>query len=243
MNRPHSVDIPLWLSDSQGCSYLPEQIQRLSFVDPHWNPSLERYQSLMDLGFRRSGGYLYRPHCLDCRRCLPVRLPAGRFDPRRGQRRCWRDNQNTLAIEMTLPHWDAEHQSLYTRYLQSRHPTGGMAQNNHPPLDFLTALWATTRFIEFREAGRLIAVAVTDFLPKGLSAVYTFFDPAMPKRGLGTFAILTQIRLVMQSGKRHLYLGYWIPGSTTMHYKGDYRPIEVFDGKQWRECHRNPSLA
>ncbi|CAK0761413.1 Aspartate/glutamate leucyltransferase [Gammaproteobacteria bacterium] len=238
MNRHKPFDIPLFISAAQACSYLPGRTQRLLFVDPHWIPSPEQYQALLDLGFRRTGGYLFRPACRGCQRCLPVRLPAERFEPRRGQRRCWRDNQNRLTVEMTVPGWEAAHQSLYARYLQCRHPTGHLSEHDKNPLDFLTASWATTRFLEFREAGELIAVAVTDLLPEGLSAIYTFFDPALSKRGLGTFAIMAQIRHVIQLERRYLYLGYWIPGSAKMHYKGDYRPIEVFDGRQWRELMR-----
>ena len=50
-----------------------------------------------------------------------------------------------------------------------------------------------TRFFEFHIGGRLVALAVTDMPADGLSAVYTFFDPELAPRSLGTFAILRQI--------------------------------------------------
>ena len=38
---------------------------------------------LKELGFRRSGLYTYRPQCLDCAACVPVRLDAAGSAPNR----------------------------------------------------------------------------------------------------------------------------------------------------------------
>jgi arginine-tRNA-protein transferase len=76
-------------------------------------------------------------------------------------------------------------------------------------------------------------VAVTDQQPRGLSAIYTFFDPGFAERSLGTFAILQQINLCRDSNLPHLYLGYWIRDSRKMRYKVDYRPVELFLSGRW----------
>ena len=101
-------------------------------------------------------------------------------------------------------------------------------------LEFLTADWCATEFIEFRHRGQLLAVAVTDVLPDALSSVYTFFRPDLPHRALGVFAVLSQIRLAAERGLGWLYLGYWIEGCKKMRYKADYRPIELWNGENWR---------
>ena len=59
----------------------------------------------------------------------------------------------------------------------------------------------------------LIAASVTDVLSDGLSMVYTFFDPTVPRRSLGTFMILDHIRYAAELGAPHVYLGYWVKGS------------------------------
>jgi arginine-tRNA-protein transferase len=100
---------------------------------------------------------------------------------------------------------------------------------------FLYTVWSPTRFIEFRERGRLVGLAVTDFCGAGLSAVYTFFDPQENARGLGTFAILTQIELARERALPHLYLGFWIDGHRKMDYKTRYRPLEVLRAGAWVE--------
>jgi len=81
--------------------------------------------------------------------------------------------------------------------------------------------------------GPLLAVAVTDVTPQGLSAVYTFFDPDQAHRGLGTFAILQQIAWAQREQLPHLYLGYWIRDHRKMDYKRRFRPLEAYDGRRW----------
>ncbi len=74
----------------------------------------------------------------------------------------------------------------------------------HRPLSnfkaFLTSDLAFARFYEFRLDGQLLAVAATDVLPSGLSAMYTFFDPDDKRRSLGRYAILWQIQESLRLG-------------------------------------------
>jgi arginine-tRNA-protein transferase len=104
-------------------------------------------------------------------------------------------------------------------------------------LQFLTSQWADTIFYEFRLEKHLIAVAVIDVLATGLSAVYTFFDPAFEKRSLGTFAVLWEIEEVKRLKLEWLYLGYWIEGCRKMDYKTNYQPLEYYRNNQW---HKQP---
>lgn len=101
-------------------------------------------------------------------------------------------------------------------------------------MNFLTASWADTLFLEMRLEGRLAAVAVTDQMPRALSAVYTFFDPDLSHRSPGRYAILQQIELAREHGRQWLYLGYWIEGCRKMRYKSDYQPLEYFYAGGWR---------
>ncbi len=222
----------LFLSTEHACGYLSGLLARSAFVDPDVGLGPGHYQRLLELGFRRSGDHTYRPHCRECARCVPVRIDVHRFAADRGQRRCERRNADLqLSIEHRL---GDEHYALYRQYLQSRHAGGGM-----DPLDrkafhaFLECSWLDVRFWCFRERGRLLAVAVVDHLPQALSAVYTFFDPGAQARGLGTLAVLRQIRLACASGLEHVYLGYWVEGSRKMDYKRRFSPLEALYGTQW----------
>jgi arginyl-tRNA--protein-N-Asp/Glu arginylyltransferase len=232
---PDTSSIALYLTPEHDCSYLPAQLSRTLFIDPATPPDPALYQYLLNAGFRRSGDHVYRPHCNACQACVPVRLPVEDFSPRRSQRRCWRKNAGRLQVIARRAGFEREHFELYLRYTASRHQEGGMADADEQRyLDFLVTAWCPSEFVEFRLDGRLAAVAVTDVLPDALSAVYTFFDPELSPLSPGGFAILWQIAEAQRRGKRHLYLGYWIGACDKMSYKDRYRPLEAWDGRQWR---------
>ena len=67
-----------------------------------------------------------------------------------------------------------------------------------------------------------------------MSAVYTFFEPELKKRSLGTFAIITQIEYVSEMDLEWLYLGYWIEDCRKMNYKTNFKPMFGYVNKEWR---------
>ncbi|MEM7258974.1 MAG: arginyltransferase, partial [Pseudomonadota bacterium] len=80
--------------------------------------------------------------------------------------------------------------------------------------------------------------AVTDQTDTGLSAVYTYFDPALHDRSLGTLAIMEQIALTRSMNLEYLYLGYWISGSDKMKYKSYFTPQERYISDEWIKVER-----
>jgi len=238
--------LPLYLTGEHDCSYLDGVQARTLFVDPGARIDGATYQMLIDQGFRRSGAHVYRPACRGCSACVPVRLPVAEFVPNRSQRRNWRLNAPDITLSDGPAAFRAEQFDLYRRYLTARHADGAMAEDatEDSYRRFLVESWGgTTRFIEFRLDGRLVGVAVTDVLEQGLSAVYTFFDPELGERALGTFGVLTQIQTARRLGRPYLYLGYWIAESRKMVYKERFRPIEAWDGRHWRRFERGQALG
>lgn len=222
------------------CNYLPEQEAITLFADPNFPKNRHLYTVLAGNGFRRSGTHLYIPHCKHCSACISVRVSARTFDPSRGQKRTWLKNRDLKITELS-PVFEQEHFELYSRYLSSRHPEGGM--DNPTPesyMEFLTAPWTETVFYEMRAGDRLIAIAVTDVMNDGLSAVYTFYDPEESRRSPGKFAILYQIEQARLLGLEWLYLGYWIRQSSKMNYKSEYRPQQVYINNSWRDSIPDP---
>jgi len=243
MNTPDPVQLQLYLSSPQTCSYLTGRESRTLFPAPQgpMNPAL--YNALADLGFRRSGGMVYRHECDSCSACTPIRVPVDQFLPRRIQRRVWRKNR-ALSVEMKPAGFNIEQFELYGRYLQHRHPDSDMANVSEARyLDFLVCDWCDTHFYEFRLDTELVAVAVTDRLPTGLSAVYTFFDPRWSAMSPGTYAILWQIREARRLGLRWLYLGFWIADSPKMAYKAQFRPLQAYKDGAWKEYDIEDSLT
>ncbi|MBB2496313.1 arginyltransferase [Aquipseudomonas ullengensis] len=215
------------------CSYLPEEQATTLFLDPSQPMDVQVYAELSEMGFRRSGDHLYRPHCQRCTACVPARIPADQFIPDRQQKRILKRNA-AIQVSAVRPAFNEEYYDLYVRYIEQRHADGDM----YPPTrdqfsTFLVRDLPFARFYEFRLDGRLVAVAVTDLLPNGLSAVYTFYDPDEEKRSLGRFAILWQIGEAARLGLQAVYLGYWIKNCRKMSYKTQYRPIELFVNQRW----------
>ena len=67
----------------------------------------------------------------------------------------------------------------------------------------------------------------------GLAAIYTFYDPGLDKRSLGTFAVLLQISHAKKLGLPYVYLGYWIDGCRKMSYKTRFKPLEMLSNGRW----------
>ncbi len=225
--------IKLYQGSVTPCSYLENKEAVNIYADPHHPNPKAIYNQLIKRGFRRSGEYVYRPGCMDCSACVPVRIRCNEFKSRRTDRRNLAQNAD-LSVKFTSAEYTDEYFQLYSRYLSARHHDGGM--DNPEPEDFKRFLlnpWGEAIFVEARLNGELIAIAVTDATPEGLSAVYTFFDPEHASRGLGRFCILQQIELCQSMNIDYLYLGYWVDGCQKMQYKTDYRPQEHFDGQHW----------
>lgn len=215
------------------CSYISGRMAKTLFVDPQAIITTDAYSQLSDLGFRRSGRHIYRPHCDGCQACISVRIPVNEFRPSKSQRRILRRNSD-LQIERVAPLLTDEHYDLYARYINTRHADGDM----HPPTveqfkAFLVEGHDCSFFYEIRRGDQLLAVAVTDELSQGLSAIYTFFEPEAPRRSLGSFCILSQIEQTRQLGLPYLYLGYWVKQCQKMNYKIAYRPLQLLLDGHW----------
>lgn len=225
--------IVLYSSAPHPCSYLPLRAAVTGVVDPAARMDMRLYSLLVDYGFRRSGAYVYRPQCPGCNSCLSARIPVEAFRPDRSQKRTWARNED-LTVVSRPGAWHTEHFALYRRYLRARHPSGEMDSDNPEQYrEFILCPWSDTSLIEFRDQHQLVAVAVCDRLSHGLSAVYTFYDPAQRQRSLGVYAVLWQIEAARQLGVPWVYLGYWIKECAKMSYKSRYRPLEVYRDRRW----------
>lgn len=224
----------LLITAEHACPYLDDRLARNLVVDPSEVASRADHTAYSRIGFRRSGDFLYRPHCAGCTACVPIRIPAASFRWRRRFRRCVKRNQG-LTAEIRPAEFSREAFELYQRYQAIRHPGGPMAEGDeHDYLGFIRSEWADTRLVHFRAEGRLVAVAVMDWLDDGLSAVYSFFDPDEQDRSPGLYTILWQIETARVRGLPYVYLGYWIQQSPKMAYKTDFRPAELLIEGHWQ---------
>jgi leucyl-tRNA---protein transferase len=216
------------------CSYLPQRMARSQVATPSHLIDGPVYGELVKAGFRRSGAFTYRPHCENCRACVPVRVAVEDFRAGRTQRRVWKKHAG-LKAEVQELKYHPEHYILYLRYQSARHAGGGMDQDSREQYrHFLLQTNVKTRLVEFREHGVLRMVSILDELQSGLSSVYTFFDPNLRAASLGTYSILWQIERCIQLDLPYLYLGYWIAQSRKMAYKINYQPMQGLIDGHWQ---------
>ena len=226
------------LSMRSECPYIDGRTEQRVAVDISENPAL--HDELARAGFRRVENWVYKPVCPGCNACLPWRVDSHAFQPGRNLKRIARTNMD-LTREITSIRPNREQYALFQSYIRQRHSDGQMANMGRD--DFISMVENSpieTFIANYRDAdGRLVGCVLTDVQEDGLSAVYSFFDPAQEARSLGTYMILDLLDYSRKSGLRWLYLGYYVAGSQKMMYKARFRPAEVFTGGSWQAYETN----
>ncbi len=233
-----------YLTAPSACPYLPNRQERKVFTHLIGERAGRLNDVLSHGGFRRSQTIAYRPACESCKACVSVRVPVADFIRTKSFRRTLADNTD-VASEMRTATPTSEQYSTFRAYLDQRHADGGMADMT--VLDYAMMVEDThvnTRLVEYRLTGQglpvnrqgegpLIGVSLTDILADGLSMVYSFYEPGMAERSVGTLMILYNIERTKALGLPYLYLGYWVDGSRKMAYKGRFLPQERLGPNGW----------
>jgi arginine-tRNA-protein transferase len=216
------------------CPYLPGRAERKLVVELTGREAPHGYDELSRAGFRRSHRFAYRPACRACTACVPVRVAVERFVHSRSTRRVRNANAD-LRVTVAPPRASLEQFRLFMAYQHSRHHDSDMATMRYGEYRNMVEDTAVrTALAEFRDGdGALVAASLIDRLDDGLSAVYTFFDPAHPRRSLGTWCILWLVEEARRRNLPYVYLGYWIAESPKMAYKARFPALERFADSAW----------
>jgi len=221
------------------CPYLQGRVERKIFTHLIGHDAAQLNSQLSQGGFRRSQNIAYRPACDGCTACVSVRVRVKDFEWTRSFRRNLARNCD-ITSESIRAKASSEQYSLFRAYIDSRHGDGGMVDMT--VLDFSAMVddsFVNSRIVEYRlpsgngHRGTLIAAVLTDRLDDGLSMIYSFYDPDLAPRGLGTFMILDHIQRAQRFGLPYLYLGYWVQGSQKMNYKSKFLPQERLTPDGW----------
>ena len=120
-----------YMTATAPCPYLPGKTERKVFANLPFSDGAWVNDELTQAGFRRSQNIAYRPACDACDACVSVRIPLDRFDVSRGRRRTLRRNAD-LVRHFVEAEATVEQIDLLRRYLNARHPVGGMSAMSWP---------------------------------------------------------------------------------------------------------------
>jgi leucyl-tRNA---protein transferase len=219
------------------CSYLPERTAVLPLRFQRVQVTAEELDACLAAGDRRTGRFLYRTACPACQACEPIRLDLESFQPNQTQRREWRKGNDLLTVKIGPPVVDDERVALFNLHQQLRR----LKENDEDLVDdesycqFLTSSCCRTLEFAYYSGDELVAVAIADSGSESLSAVYCFYDPRFRAVSLGTYSVLRQIDHCRQTGRRFLYLGFYIAESPHMAYKAKFHPHQRLIGGKWRD--------
>ncbi|MEO0882287.1 MAG: arginyltransferase [Pseudomonadota bacterium] len=226
------------------CPYLDGMRERKAFTNLSVPDADAVHSLLSQSGFRRSQGIAYRPACPRCNACKSVRVPVRDFLYTKRWRRVLNRNSGIRATAQKAVATREQYRVLQN-YLLARHEDGGMADMSFRDYaNMVSESPVRSLIVEYRDGdgddAPLIGAAITDVLRDGLSMVYSFFEPDLSGRSLGSFMILEHIQRAAVHGLPHVYLGYWVEGSPKMDYKRQFWPLEVLNGETWELMSAQP---
>lgn len=218
------------------------------------NPRLVLYDFFLSEGFRRSGIFVYRATCPDCRKCVPIRIEPKDFVFNKKHRHILKKNSD---IEMTI---STEPKDLVTdekvllmREYNKRHNPeknesfeevkntllfmNGLKESSYSDELFSEPYYPGVINMDYRLNGKLVGVGIIDLGMESLSSNYFYYDISdeIMKRSIGTFTILKEIEFCKITGIPYYYLGYYLSECNKMNYKGKFLPHQLLINGEWVE--------
>lgn len=244
--------------------------------------SVEMYDKFCNMGFRRSGKFLYKPDLLrNCCRLYTIRTTADQVKISKDMKTCIKrfkkaalsdsdqedkkghkdpfnfiqeiigieNKSNNFYTKFEPAVYSDEKYRLFAKYQESVHD-----DFDHNPKSFKRFLcdapfspevirgtkeewdqlndWKNAKSSYFKRLGpahecyyyngSLVAIAVVDILPSGISSVYFIWDPDYAKLSLGKLSALRELAICKMINRDHYYMGYYIQDCPKMNYKGKY---------------------
>ena len=181
---------------------------------------------LISGGWRKFGMYFFKPQCIGCCSCIPVRVPVDSFRMSKSQRRLWRKNSDIqVSLEQNAPFLE-----LYGIYQDHSLNRFGTIPDKEEFYNNFFIKSCPSAYSLYYLDGMLIAAGFLDLSSNALSSVYFIYCTKFLARGLGNYSVLREIQMAEDLGLQYYYLGYFVPGSSRMQYKARFFPINIING-------------
>lgn len=233
-----------FVEEDKPCSYFEDRLCDIRYRYME-SCSVSEQQQMLERGWRRFGNMHFVPECKTCYECVTMRIDVKSFKFSKSDKRVINRNKDT-EVYIQKPTLTHEHIDLFNKYHERMKDKKGWNENKIDVQEYHNSYVNGAHefgkeLLYFRD-NKLIAVALLDMLPGGLSAIYCFYDHDYEHLSPGRFSILAQISIAKQNNIPYLYLGYWIKDHFSMGYKEKYKPFEVLvnrpkldESTVWRE--------
>ena len=218
-----------FLEEDKPCSYFDDKVCDIQYKYME-QCSLIEQQEMLERGWRRFGNMHFVPVCKACTMCTTIRIDVAKFKFSKSQKRILNKNKDT-QVYIQKPTVTHEHIDLFNKYHKQMETKKQWNENIIDVQEYHNSYVNGAHefgkeLLYFRD-DKLVAVALCDILPSGMSAIYCYYDHDYEDLSLGKFSILAQMSIAKQAKVPYLYLGYWIKDHLSMGYKEEYKPFEV----------------
>jgi len=214
------------LSEAVDCPYIHGQkfIQEYFYA---YQLNERDFDEFLSSGWRRFGLLFFRPACIKCKLCIPIRILCSQFTPSKSQKRVLKKNLKT-EVRLSPPEYRDEIFEIYRKHSQIKF--GQDSNRDHFKESFFTPAVPSFQS-EYYIDGKLIGVGFIDISLHALSSVYFIYDPDYSEYSPGIFSIIKEIEIGRELGVNYYNLGYWIKENRSMAYKGKFRPYQTYNWK------------
>ena len=221
--------------ETQSCPYLTDVVARMPLQLPVGNVSPQVTDRLLELGYRRSGDFVYRTQCPSCNECKPTRIDVSKFRVTRSMTRVLQRGDRDLTCRWGPAEVDQRRVQMFNDHRAARNLGEGAPVDIMSYRSFLGDSCCDTTELSVYLRDQMVAISIMDVGETSTSAVYTHFAPAASCYSLGTYAILKQIQWAIATGRQFLYLGMYVADNQHLNYKARFLPQQRLCDGVWVE--------
>lgn len=233
-----------YLHEPEKCGYLPDRKRRdLRLAYKEGVDDIDKLQLaeiLFEAGMNYDGGKsLFSNMCDDCAACVPIRYPVADFRPS--------DTQRDLKRLLPLPNIEfsygfkskahlREHWAMYARYRHARFPHEKIMKPLRRMIaPFASKMGTPINVMEVRTIDYvLLGAAINAETENSYFGIFYYYDPAMMHLQPGKQIVMLLLEEARKRGKSHVYVGPWNAESNALSVKTQYRPYELYIGREWQ---------
>ncbi|BCE03787.1 hypothetical protein [Marinicellulosiphila megalodicopiae] len=214
-------------SEPHDCPYIEQQAQESFFLAKRVDS--DELDILFNQGWRRFAYYYFKPSCLTCEKCTPIRVPVAEFKASKNQRKILNKQHKQYPEFRVEFNEKLYHEEIYQIY--KSHNTR-FTQACDSEENFINAHFNDTCDSiqsEYYLGDQLIAVGFLDVSDNTISSSYFIYHTDFQHLNLGTLSVLKEIEYCKQLEKQFYHLGYWIEDNQSMAYKNKFFPHELMN--------------